>query len=365
MYIYTLADPINAIALMKPHPASISDIAKALGVSPSTVSRALRDHPDISPETRDRIKEFARQVNYRPNALAIGLKHQRSRTIGIIIPEIVHYFFSNILSGIEELAYSRGYRVMICQSNEEAEREELNLQALLDHRVDGMLVSVSKTTREFSHFKRAIDSGIPIVFFDRICPDIDTDRVMTDDLEAARLVTAHLLQASCRRILHLAAPLHLAIGRDRRDGYLQALSEFGMDGSHALILPCDTPEKVASLKKRILALAPDIDGVFAVNDLTAIALMQVLQDEGYSIPGQIAVAGFGGDLVSGIIRPRLTTVEQKAYAMGREAVGMLLERLENPDKHIPNRTRVFPATLLVRDSTCPEKSLNEHVPLHV
>lgn len=360
MYIYAVNQFLTQ-ADMKVHPASISDIAKALGVAPSTVSRALRNHPDISQKTRQKIQEFARQVNYRPNALAIGLKHQRSRTIGIIIPEIVHYFFSSILSGIEEVAYSRGYRVMICQSNEEAERERLNLQALLDHRVDGLLVSVSKSTTDFGHFKRAIEGNIPMVFFDRICPEIETDRVMTDDFEAARLLTAHLTGLSRRRILHLAAPQHLTIGRDRCLGYCQALKDQGIEVDPGLILPCDTPEKVLLLKDQIIGIASQIDGVFAVNDLTAIALMQVIQDHGFSIPGQIAVAGFGDDSVASIIRPRLTTVEQKGYEMGKTAIEMLLERLENPGETIPSRKRVFPANLKVRQSTLSDQHLSLHV----
>jgi DNA-binding LacI/PurR family transcriptional regulator len=336
---------------MKSHPASISDIAKALGVAPSTVSRALKDHPDISPVTRSRIKEFAARVNYRPNALALGLKHQRSMTIGIVIPELVHFFFSSVLSGIEEVAYSRGYRVMICQSADDQNREALNVQALLDHQVDGMLISLSKSTVDYGHLFRIVEREIPVVFFDRVCDEIESDRVLTDDYEAARVVTSHLLQGSRKRILHLAAPQHLTIGRERFQGYLRALQDHDADKADELVIHCDTPDKVRELREQILNLAPSIDGVFAVNDITAITVMQLLMDAGYAVPEQIGIAGFGDDPVSSMIRPGLTTVEQKGYGMGKSAVSMLLERLENPDKEIVSRRQVFPATLKIRDSS--------------
>ncbi|MBW6498385.1 MAG: LacI family transcriptional regulator [Bacteroidales bacterium] len=335
---------------MKHNITSINDIARALGVSASTVSRALKDHPDISRETRARVQAFARSVNYRPNALALGLKQQRSFTLGIILPEIVHHFFSTIISGIEDLAYSKGYRLMICQSNEEFERERINLQALLDHRVDGLLISMSKNTFEFDHFKHAVEHGLPLVFLDRVCKDIETDRVVTDDFQGAHLVTTHLIRTGRQRILHLAAPQHLAIGRKRLQGYSEALADHNIGLSDELILQCDTPTQVLANREKILSLAPTIDGIFAVNDFTAIAVMQLLQENGFVVPADIAVAGFGDDPIALIARPKLTTVEQKGYDMGKEAVRMLIERLENPDKEKGFETKTFSATLKLRES---------------
>ena len=335
---------------MRPNIKSINDIARALGVSASTVSRALKDHPDISEQTRQRIQEFARSVNYRPNALALGLKQQRSFTLGIIIPEIVHHFFSSIISGIEDVAYGKGYRLMICQSNEEFERERMNLQALLDHRVDGILVSMSKNTFQYDHFEDTVGQGIPLVFFDRVCKNMETDRVVTDDYQGAHLITTHLLRKGCRRILHLAAPQHLVIGRERLEGYTEALTDHNIGIDPVLIMQCDTPAQVLGLREQILRMAPKIDGIFAVNDFTAIAVMQLLQENGYQVPGQISVAGFGDDPIALIARPRLTTVEQMGYAMGREAVKMLINRLENPESAGEFQTKIFPATLKLRDS---------------
>ncbi len=325
--------------------ASIQDIAKALGVSPSTVSRALKNHPDISEETCKKVQEYAQKVQYRPNVFALGLKHKRSKTIGIVIPEIVHHFFSSVLSGIEDMAYGKGYRVMICQSNENYLREVINMQALLDHRVDGLLVSVSKSTLDFSHLKQAV----PIVFFDRTCDEISSDRVVTNDFEGARMVVSHLVKRGCRSILHLAGPQHLNVGRERYNGYVHALKESGIKPKSSLVIKCDTPSKVEYRKNIILGRAEAIDAVFAVNDFTAVATMRLFQENGYSVPGNIAVAGFGDDPLASMVRPSLTTVEQRGYDMGRESARLLINRLNSGDGK-DYQTKVFPAFLKVRES---------------
>ena len=322
-----------------------------LGVSPSTVSRALKDHPDISEETRNLVKTFAEKVKYRPNALALSLRKQKTNTLGLVIPEIVHHFFSSVISGMEDLAYGEGYTMMICQSNENFYREVINLQALLDHRVDGLLVSISKTTREFNHLHNALDSGIPMVFFDRICDEIDTDRVITDDFEGARIATTHLIETGCQKILHLAAPRHLLIGKNRYEGYVQALKNHKIPLDENLVLKCDTREEVMSMRQHILTLAPQIDGIFGVNDSTAIAVMQVLQENGYRIPEDISVVGFGDGPIATIASPPLTTLEQKGYEMGREAVRLLIQRLENPGALINNQTKIITPSLVRRKTT--------------
>jgi DNA-binding LacI/PurR family transcriptional regulator len=335
---------------MKRHLTSINDIAKALGVSTSTVSRALKDHPDISEATRERIKAFAEKVNYRPNALALSLKKQISNTIGIVVPEIVHHFFSSIISGIEDIAYSKGYRVMICQSNEDSLREEINVQALLDHRVDGLLICMSKTTIDFNHFISAWKSQIPMVFFDRVCKELDTDRVITDDFNGARLITSHLIETGCRKILHLGTRPELDIGQERRQGYLQALGDHGLPADNKLILVCDNLQDVEAQRQQILAIAPGIDGIFAVNDSTAIAAMHILMDADYRIPADIAIAGFGDDPIARMVNPTLTTLEQQGYQMGQEAMNLLLERLTS-DTSIAARIKVFQPELKKRKSS--------------
>jgi DNA-binding LacI/PurR family transcriptional regulator len=336
--------------MTKQNPLTIKDIARNLGVSISTVSRALKDHPDISAETRSLVQEFAKRANYRPNVLALSLRRQKTYTIGLIIPAIVHHFFSSVISGMEDLAYKEGYNLVICQSNENQHREAINLQTLIDHRVDGILVSLSKTTKVFDHFQNAVNEGIPIVFFDRICDELDTDKVITDDFEGGRMATAHLLNRGCRNIIHLAAPQHLLIGKNRRDGFCETLKDNGIEIREDRILKCDTSEEVQTLRHHILNLAPDIDGIFAVNDSTAIAAIQILQKNGYKIPGDIAVVGYGDGPNATIIDPALTTVIQKGYEMGRESVRLLLQRLNNPAADILCQTKSFKPVLKIRDS---------------
>ncbi len=334
---------------MKSGPVSISDIAKALDVAVSTVSRALKNHPDISLATRQRVQEYAEKVHYRPNVLALGLKKQQSNTLGVIVPEIVHHFFSSIISGIEDIAYGNGYRVMICQSNEDYLREVINLQALMDHRVDGLLVSISKSTLDTNHFQRVSDGGVPIVFLDRVCSEIPTDRVVTDDYEGARMLVSHLLGRGCRRIIHLSASQHLTVGRERYAGYCRALQNAGIPVDEELVIHCDTPEKVNARKKEILQTAKSSDGLFAVNDFTAVAAMQLLRENGYEVPADIAVGGFGDDPIATMVSPSLTTVEQKGYEMGYEAARLLIERLRSANGG-DFKTKTFSVALKIRDS---------------
>ncbi len=337
---------------MKTRPISINDIARQLKVSASTVSRALNDNPEISLKTKKKVIAYAKKVGYRPNILALSLKSKRTYTIGLIIPEITHHFFSSVISGVEEMAYGNGYRVMICQSSEDKSREELNIQALLDHRVDGILVSVSKNTYNVDHFSRAFENNIPVVFYDRISDDMATDRVITDDYEGSRSAVKHLIERGYHNILHLAAPGHLLIGKERHRGYIQALNEHNIPYNKNRVLFCDTSLKVRKNRDHILKLIRNgVDGIFTANDSTATAVMQLLQAEGYNIPADVAIAGFGDDPIAIIVNPALTTVEQKGYAMGKESVNLLIERIENPDEIIPPRVKVFESKLKIRAST--------------
>jgi len=210
---------------MRSNQITIKDIARILGISPSTVSRALKDHPDLNTDTKKAVNELASKLKYQPNAVALSLKNSRSNTIGIIIPEIVHYFFSSVISGIEDVASQKGYTVIICQSNESYDREVANAKALLSHRVDGILISISKETQSFDHFLNLQEGGIPLVFFDRIAPQISADQVIIDDKEASCRATRHLIEAGCKRITHFAGPQNLLIGLNRLQGYLDAHKE--------------------------------------------------------------------------------------------------------------------------------------------
>ena len=336
---------------MKSHQITIKDIARILEISPSTVSRALKDHPDISPETKKLVQSFAEKMKYRPNALALSLRSSKTFTIGVVIPEIVHHFFSSVISGIEDVAYAAGYKVMICQSNENDAREAINIQALLDSQVDGILISVSKTTRSAEQFARVIENNTPLVFFDRVCAEIESDRVIADDREGARIATSHLIDCGCKKIMMLGSPLHMLIGKNRLEGYKDALMQNNIAYNESLHLRCDTREDVEKHAETILKKASEIDGIFAVNDSTAIAVMQLLIRHHYKIPQQIKVIGFGDGPNATIASPTLSTVEQKGYEIGKQATSLLLNRINDPENTEAFHTKVLTPELKVRQST--------------
>ena len=330
---------------------TIKDIARILGISPSTVSRALKNHPDISAGTKQAVNELAGKLKYEPNAVALSLKHSRSNTIGVIIPEIVHYFFSSVISGIEDVAYDAGFTVIICQSNERYDREVTNVKALLSHRVDGILVSISKETTQFDHLYSIQERKVPMVFFDRIVPEIKTDQVIIDDKHASYIATKHLIEGGRKRIAHFAGPQNLLIGRERKDGYLKALEEAGLPVDPELIIVADSFEKAIIAINKLLDMETPADGIFAVNDLTAIGAMQTLQKRGVKVPQEVAVVGFSDGRFSGITEPNLTSVDQHGYEMGTIATELLLKRLLNPDYDVSAMTRVLNANLIVRGSS--------------
>jgi len=336
---------------MKSGLVTIKDIARELKISPSTVSRALKDHPDISDDTKKAVNDLAKKLNYRPNAVALSLKQKRSNTIGVIIPEIVHYFFSSVISGIEDVAYEAGFNVIICQSNEKFEREVTNTNTLLSNRVDGVLVSISKETENFDHFYNLRDNAVPMVFYDRIVPGLFADQVIIDDLDAAYRGTRHMIDSGRKHIAHFAGPQKLLIGQLRKEGYIKALRESGLPIDEDLIIEADSFEKARMAIMKLLNQNKKVDGVFAVNDLTAIGAMQTLQKRGIKIPDDIAIVGFSDGRFSGITDPTLTSVDQHGYEMGTTATEMLLKRITSEDNNYPFETKVLNANLIVRGSS--------------
>jgi len=329
---------------------TIKDIAKELGISPSTVSKALKGHHDISVSTQEAVRKLAKKLNYQPDPIALSLQGGRTKSIGVIVPEIVHYFFSTVISGIEDLAYASGYHVMFCQSSEQYAREVKAVEILLSTRVDGILVSLSKTTENFDHFRRIQDDGIPLVFFDRICDEIDTDRVIVDDETGAYDAVNHLIEIGCKKIVHLCGPSNLIISKNRKKGYIRALNEHNMPVNEDYIIRCDTREEAAMIVPELLRRDIRPDGIFAVNDLTAAATMRIIIDMGFRIPEDIAVVGFTNELISDITNPTLTSVEQHGYLIGKEAVRILIERLEK--KHAQqSETKIIKTELAIKGST--------------
>lgn len=330
---------------------TIKDIARELGVSPSTVSRALKDHPDISPATKAQVRDLVEKLKYKPNAIALSLRSRKTNVISVIVPQIVHHFFSSVISGIEEVAQESGYNVMIFQSNEKYEREVEITQAIEAHRAEGVLVSVSKTTQNFGHFKDLVDKNFPFVFFDRVCDDLETDKVIVDDFAGAMNAVEYLINTGCKRIAHLAAPQNLLIGYHRKRGYISALEKNGLAVDDDLIVKCDTIEEAFVTIPKLMSLKNPPDGIFAVNDMTAAGTINALKALNYKIPQDISVIGFTDGLVSTVTDPPLTTISQHGFEIGKKAAEMLLFRINNPESERKPYTEIVDTELIVRGTT--------------
>ncbi len=328
---------------------TIKDIARELQISPSTVSRALKDHPDISPETKKTVNALAEKWNYVPNPIALSLKGGSSKIIGIVIPQIIHYFFSSVISGAEDYANEHGYTLMIFQSNEKYENEVKAVQTLLNSHVDGIMGSISKVTRNAEHFREITSRNIPLVFFDRICEEMDTDRVVVDDVEGAYMAVKHLILEGKKKIIHLSGPPNLRISKDRIEGYIRALNEFRIPVHEDYIVKCDQIEEADWIIPSLLKRNPAPDAFFSVNDLTAAQTLKIVKAHKLKVPDDIAIVGFTNGQISSLTDPGLSTIDQHGYEMGQEATKLLLERLKNKSK--PTQTSVIKTELIVRGSS--------------
>lgn len=328
---------------------TIKDIARELGISPSTVSRALKDHPDISQATRDAVNELAERWNYRPNPIALSLKSGSSKTIGVIIPDVVHYFFSTVISGIEDVVYRRDYNMILCQSNEMWEHEVKNIKTLLSSRVDGILASVAKTTTDFRHYRSITEKDIPLVFFDRAAEEIDTDSVVIDDETGSYKAVIHLLRTGKKRIVHLAGPPRLAIARNRLNGYLKAMKEYRLTPQDEDIVKCDDIQSAERIIPALLIRTPRPDAFFAVNDLTAAQTLMIVKRHGLRIPEDISVVGFTNSQIATLTDPGLTSVDQKGFEMGQLAARLLIDRIEN--RRGPVQKKIITSELVIRGSS--------------
>jgi LacI family transcriptional regulator len=331
---------------------TVKDIAKRLRLHHTTVSKALRDHPDISAETKQRVLSLAKQLHYHPNSVARSLKKQVSSTLGVIVPSIRIDFFSAVISGIEEVAYAQGFNTVVCQSNEDADREAIHIATLISNRVAGVLVSVAQTTRTGASLLALSEQGIPLVFFDRICEGIAGGRVVVDDYGGATLTVEHLLQRGYKRIAHIAGLEHTSIGRDRFRGYVDTCQRNGVTVNPDLIAFGGFDENDGAVGlQTILARGARPDAVFAVNDPVAVGAYHEIKRRGLAIPGDIALAGFGDTKLSSYLDPPLTTVTQSPYRIGTTAAGILLKRIDDTDGAAESETQVIPTELVIRGST--------------
>lgn len=347
---FTLNQP-NQVVSKKTHQITIIDVAKALGVSPSTVSRALNNSSEINENTRQEIIRVANELDYRPNLLAQSLHRGETHTIGVVIPDIQRPFFAGVVAGIQQVASEAGYRVMICQSNESHSTEVLNVQALMASRVDGLLISHSKETNSFEHIKLHLRKGVPIVHFDRVCDELETAKVIQEDFDGSFALVEHLIQRGCRRIAACAGPADLLISQKRLNGYKAALQKYGLPIEQELIFHSNF-KKEDSLNALLawLDLPQKPDGIFSVHYGNAIEMMVTLKQKGIKIPNEIALAAFGDDLLASLFEPSLTVFNQFPYIVGQEAATILIDNIIHKETFVPF-TKVVKGELIIRDSS--------------
>jgi LacI family transcriptional regulator len=331
---------------------TIKTIAKELGVSTSTVSKALRDSHEISSETKEKIQAYANLYNYKPNNLALQLRNQKTKVIGVILPKIVHHFFSTVIMGIEEGANKKGYNIMVCFSNESYKKEVETLKVLSNGSVDGLIVSISNETlenKDFKHFIDLVSEEIPLVLFDRVVDEILCDKVVVDDVGAGYKATKHLIENGRKKIALLTTPNHVNVGTLRRQGYEKALIEAYIKTDKNLIVEIDEKKDIKSQIEKVFK--EDIDAVFAVNEIYAANSMRIAKEKGLSIPNEISIIGFTDGLISEYSSPSITTIAQHGFTMGIQAVELLIERIENETEVYKPKKIVISSDLKIGEST--------------
>lgn len=333
---------------------TMKDIAKALGVSVATVSRALAENPSISEKTRKKVQEYAKEHNFVSNVLAESLRHSKARAqkiIGVIVPEIVHYFFSTVISGIEQEASSRGYSIIVAQSKEQFEQEVRICDGFVRSRVCGVIVSQAKDTREYDHFIRIINNELPLVFFDRICTGVNASRVVIDDYHGAYTATNYLIDTGCKRVAFCGSSMQLEIVKNRMNGYKDALRLHEMEVENDYIFECDTRELAEQQIPEIMASENHPDAFFCINDDTAVGIVHAIKRLGYRIPEDVSVCGFTNDERALACEPMLTTMDQRGIEIGRQAATILLNKVEGVSPLNRVEKQIVRTNLVVRGTT--------------
>lgn len=339
-------------SIVKRRQVTIIDIAKALNMSKSTVSRALTGHPNVGTETRQVVLDYAEKSDYQRNMHAISLITHKSNTIGIIVPEFISSFFPQIIMEVQEVATRAGYNTVICQSNETYETEVANTRVMLANQVDGLLISITRETKNFDHLKVFQRKGIPIVFFNRVCDEMNVPKVIVDDYDGAFHAVEHLIQKGHKRIAHIAGPQSLQISNRRLNGYKAALKKNDIEIDEELIIHYDLNiEKVKIYVNHLLNLKQRPDAIFAVNDPAAIQCIQAIKKAGLRIPEDVAVVGFSNDYGSALIEPALTTVSQPVKEIGKVATQLLIDQMKKDVSEWKNLIKVLKTQLVVRNSS--------------
>ena len=345
---------------MKVHQTTIYDIARELNISKSTVSRALNNHPEVSDKTKSKVIKLAKKLDYQRNMQSVNLLKRKSNLIGIIVPEFNTSFFPQVLIGAQEEAAKQGYNIIISQSNENFETEVENCRVMLESQVDGILISLSKETRDFEHLKTFQRKGIPIVLFNRVCNEVIAPKVVINDYEAAFGAIEHLIQIGKRRIAHLAGPDSLIICRKRMKGYKDALKKYNIPLDESLIIPYDLSiGKINVYIRQLMELENPPDGLFTFNDPIAIEAIQTIKKMGIQIPSDIAIVGFSNDYGSELIEPSLSTIAQPRQLMGSIAMQLLLEQIGKDVEEWKAITRILDSELIIRKSSSIQEPKNK------
>ncbi|MBF0693866.1 MAG: LacI family DNA-binding transcriptional regulator [Flavobacterium sp.] len=338
---------------------TLKQIARELDVSISTVSKSLRNSPEISEDTRQKVQAFAKLYNYKPNNIALSLKNRKTKTIAIIIPEIVHHFFATVISGIEQVANENGYNVIVCLSNESFDKEVINMEMLANGSIDGFILSLSKETQfkaDFHHITEVINQGMPVVMFDRVTNEILCDKVIIDDKTAAYDAVQSLINQGRKKIALVTTVDYVSVGKLRTDGYTKALLDNDIPFDENLIVKI---EDIDNSEKQIsdLLSGGEIDAVFAVNELFAVISVKIATKLGLNIPTDLSVVAFTDGIISRYSSPTITTVSQNGIKMGQKAAKMLIDRIESESEEEEHyKTEVIETHLIERETTISQKN---------
>ena len=334
---------------------TLKEIAETLGISITTVSKALKNYPDVSEKTRQSVIALAEKLNYSPNSFAVNLRTKESKTIGLIIPEVVHHFFSNVINGIIAEAEKNGYLVIILQSNESLELEKKQVALLINKRVDGIIMSLSNESNNDAHIKEILQREIPFVQFDKISKLIPSSKVIINDQKAAMDAVQHLIDKGCKKIAHTRGPINPQNAIDRFLGYKKALEKNNIPFDSKLVYACTnvTFEEGLEFAKQILSDHQDVDGIFVITDLVAVGVLAHFNEKNISVPHQVAIIGFSNWFMSQVITPKLSTVDQPSYEMGVAAFNLLLEEMtcRKDGLEYSPRTIELETSIIEREST--------------
>lgn len=334
---------------------TLKQIAETLGISITTVSKALKNYPDVSEKTRKAVLDLAKELQYTPNSFAVNLRTKESKTIGLIIPEVVHHFFSSVINGIIAEAEKNGYLVIILQSNESAELEKKQVELLINKRVDGIIMSLSNESNDDEHIKEILRREIPFVLFDKISKLINCSKVVINDQKAAHNAVAHLISKGCTKIAHIRGPVNPQNSIDRFLGYKKALEKYAIPYDSKLVYTCKnvTFEEGREFAKQILKDHPDVDGIFVITDLVAVGVLAHFNEVGIDVPKQIKVIGFSNWFMSQVITPKLSTVDQPSFDMGVASFNLLLEEIHQRKEMLDYKPRIIEleTNIIEREST--------------